>query len=643
MNGERKDILPENQFGTLTLRHYDIAGNAIDAFYDASGKLIFVLDNTINESKPNVLLVIDSIGDKKWDEILSGQYGVNLETIRPKQDNKYQKLDIEYSGLSVYDNLIDAYSNGSDLSDLLNQLDVLRDSAIRHSAMMRLSAANDVISKTNATIIRTKESIIRLQERLKTLRSTLAQQKKEIGRVSTKQSASKILKIESQIDATNEKLKRAKKRLESAQHRLETATVDAELAENILKMPPLEAKTVVVPVEQNQPVMVAPEYPVQTTESETENEEDFKDSEIKPLFDKDPEILNDDIAFKPISFDAPAFKEIDFEESAPKQPETELSEEIEFDAPTMGTTEKPVLDFITPVVEEPVVKEPIAEVPVIETPVVEMPTHFPVPDQNHDLQSQEIVVPEITENVETETPVYDNKPMEEIQMNENLVRPVSPIYQTENGSSEVAAPVVSNTVVETSRSKPTFVYYLLLLVLIILSVFTLWLYQKNMNTSSPLLVADANETVVEQKVEKPAKAPAPIIEEPEIQDDGFADVVFLDEEPVVEPEVIEEEPTVEEQITESVVETEPEIEETVVSEPEYEEPVVEEEFVEEEPAVIDETAIDKPVYEAGSRHDNMFVNEQDYVEPLDEYSYDDEFYDAEEAAYQAEQEELYYE
>ena len=268
-----------------------------------------------------------------------------------------------------------------------------------------------------------------------------------------------------------------------------------------------------------------------------------------------------------------------------------------------------------------------------------MPTHFPVPEQNYELPSQEIVVPEITENLETETPVYDNKPMEEIQMNENLVRPVSPIYQTGNENTETTAPVVSNTVVEMNRSKPTFVYYLLLLVLIVLSVFTLWLYQKNMNTSTPLLVANANEAVVEQKVENNVKSTEPIIEEPEIQDDGFADVVFLDEEPVPEPAVVEEEPTESEQITESVVETEPEIEEVVVPEPEHAEPVIEEEFTDEEPAVVvDDASIDKPVYEAGSRHDDMFVNETDYIEPSDE-----SFYDVEEAAYQSEQEEQYYE
>ena len=64
MIGERDDIVNETEYGTLTMRSYDIDGNAINAFYDASDDLIFVLDNTVNQNKPNVLLVINPMGDK---------------------------------------------------------------------------------------------------------------------------------------------------------------------------------------------------------------------------------------------------------------------------------------------------------------------------------------------------------------------------------------------------------------------------------------------------------------------------------------------------------------------------------------------------------------------------------------------------
>ena len=163
MIGEREDFSNMTEYGTLNMRSYDIDGNEINAFYDSSDDLVFVMDNTINQTKPNILLVINPQADKKWDEILSGEYDVDLETIRPKQDNKYQKLDIEYSGLSVYENLINAYVAGDDLTEYLVQLDILRDSAARHSAMMRLNVANDIIAKTNVTIVKTKETIVRLQ------------------------------------------------------------------------------------------------------------------------------------------------------------------------------------------------------------------------------------------------------------------------------------------------------------------------------------------------------------------------------------------------------------------------------------------------------------------------------------------------
>ena len=167
MIGERENFDSQTQYGSLIMRQCNIDGNEISAFYDSADRLVFVLDNTINSRKPNILLVINPDADKKWDEILSGDYGIDLETIRPKQDNKYQKFDIEYSGLGIYDALIKAYDAGDSLEESLNQLMILRDSAARHSAMTRLNAANEVIAKTNATIVKTKESIVRLQARIK--------------------------------------------------------------------------------------------------------------------------------------------------------------------------------------------------------------------------------------------------------------------------------------------------------------------------------------------------------------------------------------------------------------------------------------------------------------------------------------------
>lgn len=585
MIGERENT---SNYGTLVMRAFNINGNDIHAFYDSADDLVFVLDNTIDAQKPNVLLVINSDGDKKWDEILSSGYGVDLETVRPKVDNKYQKLDIEYSGLGVYDGLIRAYNAGEDLAEHLNQLAILRDSATRHSAMMRLNVANETISKTNATIVRTKESIVLLQARVKTLRSKLSETRKEIGKVNTKQSAAKILKLESQIEATNEKLKRAKKRLESAQKRLDAATVDAELASALLNQPSAEIKQVA----KSKPVMVAPEYPVQPVEAD-EDDEDIEETDIKPLFNEDPQILNEDIAFKPIEFEAPVFEE---------------TRNIEEPAAPVIEEPKPVLESMTPLEEPAFIPRPVIE------------EHTEIVEEKPVIETIQPVVQEVE-------PVAEPAP----------VAPVAPVVPVSPVANNV------NTQVAKEHSKPGFVYYVLLFVLILLSVFTLWLYQKNMSTDTkPMLTASAPETIV---VEKKVEQPASVTVEEDSED------VFLSEEPAVQEPVAPAPEKIEQPVEEDV--EEPEQDEEPIAEPTSESEVIEDVA----PVVMDvvpsylnapsandeekqnyvaseeDILATKPVYEPGAKYDDMFVSE-DYYES-DDYGYDESF-DAEEAAYQEE-------
>lgn len=620
MSGERKNITQQH-YGALIMRPFEIAGNSIHAFYDSDENLVFVLDNTINASKPNVLLVINPESDKKWDEILSNDYAIDLETIRPKQDNKYQKLDIEYSGLNVYDNLIHAFMADDDMEDFLNQLNVLRDSAARHSAMSRLDAANEIISKTNVTIVKTKETIVALQERIKTLRAKLSATKKEIGRVSTKQSAAKILRLESQIEATNEKLKRAQKRLESAQRRLEVATSDAELASNLLNQPAIEIKP-------SKPLAVAPKYAVQTVEVEEEPEikEDEPESDIKPLFDSDPNILNEDIAFKPISFDAPVFNSVPNEQNVPvinneifaentkeETPIIESFEPIVF-APEKTEEPKPVLESMTPVLTENseiIEEEPVAEEETFVAPVVPI---API------------------EQVEPVMPV--------LPVEEQPTLPAEPLV-----SEEYAAPVVKEepvaeikAEVETTTSKSSFVYYILLFVLIVLSVFTLWLYQKNMKPTSPVLTAKTEETVVIPQPKPDIKPVKADIEELVVSEEDFDEGnAFFDEEPVVEDPVTEITEDVQEVVEPEEVDEEPIAPQIMNDVPAFVNTsggqVAEDENVISEEEII----ASKPVYEPGVKHDAMFVDEG-----YDEYSdsdafYDDAFYDEEEMMYRAEQ------
>ena len=676
MIGERTNSFSDANYGSLSMRSYDIDGNQINAFYDSGDNLIFVVDNTINEQKPNVLLVIDSDGDKKWDEILSGQYGVDLETIRPKQDNKYQKLDIEYSGLAVYDNLIKSYNAGEDLTDDLNQLVVLRDSAARHSAMMRLNVANDTIAKTNATIVRTKETIIRLQERVKTLRAKLNATKKEIGRVSTKQSASKILKLESQIEATNEKLKRAKKRLESAQRRLETATVDAELASELLNRPATELKAIV----KNNAVGMPQKYEMQNVKSDevfieddtsdniSESEEiDENESDVKPLFDSDPNIINEDIAFKPISFDAPLFIENNDNTAQQTSKETTVFEDENKDTVSESLEFKPVIESMTPVINE-TESERKDIVPNFDEPLIVPEPEF-IPEPVVETYNQDEIVARPIDNVPEQ---IDMKPVVETITEKSELPVVEKRIETTPIVDNSSLIQNTNEEIVVRRSRPTFVYYVLLMILVVLSVFTLWLYQTDMSDTKPELTAQTQETTENVNVVKETKPVASVDNvvktEPSVNEESvFLDDVIVSHETVsndnesdvdVEPVVENTNSEKTEDANASDVDTEPFgagfVEETtqmpVVMDVVPERVGGTQNVTENESEIVSPTEQEilasKPVYEPGSKHDEMFVSEQMFVESpdvtneyIDDANYYDEdslLYDDEEAQYQSE-------
>ena len=741
MIGERENFDSDVQYGSLVMRNYDIDGNELSAFYDSSDNLVFVLDNTVNSNKPNILLVINPDADKKWDEILSGNYGIDLETIRPKQDNKYQKFDIEYSGLPVYDALIRAYNNGDSLEESLNQLKILRDSAARHSAMTRLNVANEIITKTNATIVKTKESIVRLQARIKTLRAKLGEAKKGIGREPTKQSASKILKLESQIEATNEKLKRANERLKSAQRRLETATVDAELASQLLNQPSGEVKQVTnkqapitVPVNKKKVVpeqepeikeeyeeeemvdindkaddITKKETVTETTETEgTETtEEEYKEEDtekVEPLFKEDPQILDNDIAFKPISFEAPAVPEISQSEEAPAlnndtvaQEDTSLEtteQETETDDDFKSDKEQqPVLESMIPVpvndelpapIMEPEITESVEEDVIKEEPYTEIKEED-IPEEeplNVDIIKENIRQYE-PEDVEETTKIEDKTTNDEY-----VVAPPAPFVTPVAPMTPVAPVMPQNTSnlrdvedVEPKRSK--FFYYFLLILLIGLAVFTLWLYQKNVKPSAPVLVASVEKTELpreqssvfkktNQKVKTSKQIKAPVTK----RDTEKNPVATVPVETVKEPVVVEEKPIIEEDVRGNVVETTDSAPEVVNAIPVR--VLTSGVNIEEETSNLTEEDVlaAKPVYQPGSKYDEMFVadeSDSEIISPVDEVQDDgvyaeedvvytqeevpevvtsefidtevqpDTFFDEEEAAYQAEQAELYYE
>lgn len=512
----------------LKSKDYTINGNDIRAFYDKQGKLVFVLDFAINNMKPNVLLVMAPHGDRKWDDVLANDYGMDLELIRPKKDNKYQKLDIEYDGLVVYDNLIRTYKDGGNIKSALKDLDNFRAMSVRRSAKERLATSTVIAENARETIERTGDTIVELQAKIKAVRSKLTSLRRAVGKEPTKQSAAKILKAEAQLDVLSGKLERAKKRLENANKRLLMAEEDMDAARKVLDLVPEVdgggnvASVPVVAVSDSDDEIIESDDGVDdevvyddseddlTKKDDTVlDEEEYTDEEdintndkVKPLFDKDPHILDDKIAFKPISFDEQLAETAEKEIELPAEPEEKP------DVVTSPDSESaPVLSFAPPKNIMDVVQVPqddkdddvkfddvFSEVGDNETvdykPEVKSSNEpAPVLDslQNinadtevvleKDIKETEIVAPENTNGLLDKTVDIQGGQsgvsggVSETG-NETVVRPVSMVRPPHIMADNVSKP-------EVRQHRPSLLYYVLLLVLIALSVFTLWLYQRS--------------------------------------------------------------------------------------------------------------------------------------------------------------------
>lgn len=521
-----------DSFSALKYRDYNIAGNDLRVYSDTNNQIIFVVDLAVNETKPNVLLIIDSDNGRKWDDILENDWGVDLETVRPKKDNKYQKLDIEYSGLILYQELIDKYLAGEDINEALMTVNNFRQIAVRRAANERLVVAETMADNARETIEKTNDTINELNVRVRTLRAKLSDLRKNIGKEPTKQSASKILRTESQIDATNEKIKRAKKRLDNAQKRLIAATDDADTARDLLEriddltdtdLPAIIADTPIAALPDNKLVAVAdaplpveyPNEPLLPVTNETKAEK-MADEEVKPLFDTDPEILDEEIAFKPIDFNAPAVPDKPatpavYDDAASVAPLSftppimteQFQEEINKTETTMPTS---VLDSITSV-ETPVGMD-----------VTETQTEF-IPQP---VVPMEPIAPATTSDV-APAPV------------DSGFRPVSPI----TGITPVA------TAENTPKRKQGVTYYILLIILIALSIFVLWFYQKSTGKNTLPNISDAvvAETTTPDIVSETASTTPVTTTEPEqiITPEPTPEAV-AEPTPVVEPEPVMVEP-----------------------------------------------------------------------------------------------------
>lgn len=636
---QERENLPAAGLGALQMQSYSIDGNDFRAYYDAAGKLVFVIDDTVTGDKQNALLVINPVGDRKWDDILANDYSVQLEAVRPKKDNKYQKLDIEYAGLGEYDDLISAFVAGDDMTAQLRALDAFRVTAAVRAATARRAAAWAAAENARDTIAKTNVTIAELTGKLKSLKAKLGQQKKNVGREPTKQSAAKILRTESQIDATQEKLRRARKRLANAQRRLLAAEEDAEAAQVILDahqgvavvpsrdvMPAVvnSGKTDIVaamPVFHDVDIdatddvsddddwdmdfdgdddeMTALPVPEKTNLLPEPKAEKMADEEVKPLFNKDPDILDEEIAFKPIDFGTISVPQ---STGVADVAGVALDDNLETPAPLSFTppSSAPHTDFV---IEEPVAAPAPQPSSVLDTITsVEAPATAPVAAAP---AAQNLNVTPIAPAAEPvrPAPISANVPSGTAAP---LVRPVSPV------SGAPVRPFGGGA--DSGARRPNFLYYLMLVALIVLSIFTLWLYQKSTNDNVPDLSPATVAPVAEEETPR-ADTPSPFIEEvtetvsvqeetPIVQEQVAAPVQVVEPEPEPEPEPVA--PVVDDTVPSVPVTAEPE------PEPVPEGPFLSDAEAEAEPKPVVPQVVNKPAYNAGSRDENMFVADAEY-------------------------------
>ena len=155
----------------------------------------------------------------------------------------------------------------------------------------------------------------------------------------------------------------------------------------------------------------------------------------------------------------------------------------------------------------------------------------------------------------------------------------------------------------------------MLILLIGLSVFTLWLYQKNTSEKTPDLTTTVPTAEVAVDESKDSSMDSPFIPELEPVAEDVVDVQTTIAEPVIEEPVVEPEPVaVEEPVPLPVTEPEPVVPTKPVSDISIESVTVSVPVVEPEPVVIpteEEVLASKPSYNV-SQNEKMFVAAPEY-------------------------------
>ncbi len=287
---DKFEIIPINRSeSSLKEIHIVFKDLNFTGYYWKNDSLLFVIDKSLDEISPDFRLIINpdtENPDKKWDSILSGDYRLNLETIRPKQNNKYQKLDIEYFGLALYEKFISVLSSDSKNSKYLNDLyQKLLSLKIRNSVentQKRIEEYESDVSKSNETIKKTQKTIEKLNDTITFFSERLANQKIASKKDSSAEMAEKISKTEDNVSRNKSKLSKSNVRLKKAIKRFETATKDLEDTKNRLKLLSKLSKNI----------------------KEGDLMDDVNQNNgVEPIIEQEPSITNSETAGNPVSLD----------------------------------------------------------------------------------------------------------------------------------------------------------------------------------------------------------------------------------------------------------------------------------------------------------------------------------------------------
>lgn len=197
-------------------------------------QLVFVIDETIDKMSPNFRLIIDALPEEqnllnpevKWDRILEEQWGADLKNIRPKEKNKFKKLDPEYEGLSLYAALIktpeDAETRGR-IEAIRQKHSLINALRREEEAVLEYNKATQTLESSKQTLAKAKKSFENLSERLKRLEEDEAIDPDNFDEAKKERAVVSHGKYEVRMKRAERRIKRAQKRVLSSTNDLNVA------------------------------------------------------------------------------------------------------------------------------------------------------------------------------------------------------------------------------------------------------------------------------------------------------------------------------------------------------------------------------------------------------------------------------------